>query len=164
MNTITRYLINIRCSRVVNYTTTPSQAFRHKIHTLLGFHLYVTHPVQWVRLQESGLHPNAQLPDFYHWCFSRPEKHVPNRSRWAMHCLRHLSQQEISSNTFYCQRKERLWESGILLIRAYEVYNKIQFVEDAGRWKTSPLTEWVLWAHFTLCQASQSVWSIKCIF
>lgn len=140
-----------------------SRAFQHKTHALLGFYLYGTHPIQWLKLQQKGLNPNAQLPELYHWPFSR-QKRVPNRSSWATPCLWNLSQQEISPNTFYCQRKEKLGESGIVLIRAYEVYKKIQFVEDAGRWKTSSLTEWVLWAHFTFCQASQSVWSIKCMF
>jgi len=42
---------------------------------------------------------------------------------------------------FLLSERREMCESSIVLIRAYEVYNKIQFVEDAGRRKTSLLTE-----------------------
>lgn len=54
--------------------------------------------------------------------------------------------------------------NSIILMGSFEVYEKIQFVEHAGGWKTPALTEWILWTHFTYYQTSESVWSTKCMF
>lgn len=155
---ITKCLINIRCFRGMNFTAPLCQEFEHRTLALMGFCLYITRPIQWICSRwicsQMPICPKSLCDS------SLGQK----RSSWAMHCLLNLSQRGTSPNHFYCQRRKKLGESGIVLIRAHEVYKKIQFVDDAGRWKTTPLTELLPWALFTFCQASQSDWSIMCMF